>query len=123
MNKNHSENFYKLPLDVSSFHNNSWLSGFIDAEGFFYIRCSLKQSICKFSLEKQNLFHKTQESFYYILNQIAIFFNEKLSLKKRLKDKDSYNIIRIEKAISINLLIDYLISYPLASSKDLEFLE
>ena len=49
MNKKHSMNITKLPLNDSPILNDSWLSGFIDADGYFYIRNSLKQIISKFN--------------------------------------------------------------------------
>lgn len=63
MNKNHSMKIEKLPIDNSSLHDNSWLAGFIDADGCFYIRYSLKQIICKFNLEQRMIYPKTKESY------------------------------------------------------------
>lgn len=54
MNKKHSMDITKLPLNDSPILNDSWLSGFIDADGCFYIRNSLKQIICKFNLEQRD---------------------------------------------------------------------
>ena len=73
MNLNHSMNIEKLPLNNKPLINDSWLAGFIDADGSFYIRNSLKQIICKFSLEQRMIFPKTQESFFTILNKICLF--------------------------------------------------
>ena len=50
MNKKHSMDITKLPLNDTPILNDSWLSGFIDADGCFYIRNSLKEIICKFNL-------------------------------------------------------------------------
>jgi len=113
----------KLSIDNSPLHLNSWLAGFIDADGGFYIRYSLKQIICKFSLEQRMIYPKTQESYYTILNQISLFLNIKLAVRTRLNYKNSYYIIRVENQNSTKILIDYLNKYTLLSSKYLDFLE
>jgi hypothetical protein len=122
MNKQHSMDIKKLPLNDSSILNDSWLSGFIDADGNFYIRNSLKQIICKFALEQRMIYPKTNESYNFILNKICLALNIKLHSRNREGQKDSYYIIRVENQNSIKLLIDYLNIYPLLSSKHLDFL-
>ena len=96
----------KMPLDNSPLIINSRLAGFIDADGSFYIRYSRKQIICKFSLEQRMVYPKTQESYYTILNKIAIFFNIKLNTRTRINYKNSYYIIRVENQNSIKILIN-----------------
>ncbi len=38
MNKNHSSNIIKLPLKKGNFNKDSWLAGFVDAEGSLSIQ-------------------------------------------------------------------------------------
>jgi hypothetical protein len=123
INKNHNTNFKKLPLDNSSLDNNSWLAGFIDADGCFYIRYSKKQIICKFNLEQRMIYPKTNESYKFILDQISLFLNVKLAIRNRLNYKNSYFIIKVENQNSIKILINYLTNNKLLSSKYLDFLE
>jgi len=123
MNKKHSLNIEKLPLDNSFLLNNNWLSGFIDADGSFYIRYSLKHIICKFSLEQRMIYPKTQESFSKIITDICQSLNVKVAIRTRLNYKNSYFIIRVENQNSIKILINYLNNYPLLSSKYLDFLD
>ena len=122
MNKNHSMNIEKLPINNSPLFNNSWLSGFIDADGNFYIRNSLKQIICKFSLEQRMIYPKTKENFDLILNQICLFLNVKLFTRTKGSSKNSYYIIRVENQNSIKILINYLDNFSLLSSKRLDYL-
>jgi LAGLIDADG endonuclease len=65
-------NISKLPLDNSPLCANSWLAGFIDADGHFYVR-GPKQILCKFSLEQRMIYPNTNESYFTILNQICSF--------------------------------------------------
>lgn len=123
MNKKNSMNIVKLPLDISPIDSNAWLAGFIDADGNFYIRHSLKQIICKFSLEQRMIYSKTLESYYPILSQICLFLNIKLSTRTRTNYKNSYYIIRVENQNSIQLLIKYLDKFSLLSSKHLDYLD
>ena len=122
MNKTHSMDITKLPVNESPILNDSWLSGFIDADGNFYIRNSLKQIICKFSLEQRMIYPKTNENYNLILNKICVALNVKLQSRIRENKKISYYIIRVENQNSINLLMLYLETFPLLSSKYLDFL-
>jgi hypothetical protein len=78
INKNHcTYSIEKLSLDNSDILSNSWLAGFLDADGGFYIRYSEKQIACKFSIEQKMLYEKTNESLEEILNKIAISLGTK----------------------------------------------
>jgi len=123
INKNHLKNINLLPLDYSNLLNNSWLAGFIDADGSFYIRNSLKQKICKFSLEQRMIYPKTKESYEKILTLMCQNLNVKLNIRTRLNYNDSYYIVRVENQKSIIILINYLKYHNLLSSKYLDFLE
>ena len=120
MNKKHSMNITKLPLNDSPILKDSWLSGFIDAGGCFYIRNSLKQIICKFNLEQRMIYPITKESYNFILNKICLALNIKLHIRERISIKNSYYVLRLENQIAIKLLIGYLETYPLLSSKHLD---
>jgi hypothetical protein len=123
MNKNYSINLCKLPIDKSSLDNNSWLAGFIEGDGSFYIRYSSKQISCKFSLEQRMIYPKTQENYNIILDQICLFLNVKLHIRNRINKKNSYYIIKVENQNSIKILINYLNNFTLLSSKYLDFLD
>lgn len=112
----------KLPLNESPILNDSWLAGFIDAEGGFYIRNSLKQIICKFTLEQRMIYPKTNESYKFILTSICLALSVNLNIRIRKDKKNFYYIIRVENQNSTQLLIDYLDNYPLLSSKHLDYL-
>ena len=122
LNNKYSCNISKLPLDDSPLSQNSWLTGFIEADGGFYIRFP-NQIICKFNLEQRMIYPKTQESYFNILNKICLFLNVKLAVRSRLDKKNSYYVIRVENQKSNKILIDYLNKYPLLSSKYLDFLD
>ena len=131
MNKKHSlasaQNIENLPINKSSLLSNSWLAGFIDADGSFYIRYSIakaqKQIICKFSLEQRMVYPKTQENYNQIISNICESLNVKIAIRTRSNYKDSYYIIRVENQNSIKILINYLNKFSLLSSKYLDFLD
>jgi hypothetical protein len=54
LNKKYFMNITKLPLNLSPLNLNSWLAGFIDADGYFYIRYSSKQIACNFQFRTKN---------------------------------------------------------------------
>lgn len=123
MNKNHGTSIDKLPLDNSPLYTNAWLAGFIDADGGFYIRFSLKQLICKFHLEQRQIYPKTLESYETILSKVCLFLQVKLFTRDRRSYKNSYYQIRVERQASINILINYLDQHTLFSSKYLDYLD
>jgi hypothetical protein len=71
------------------------------------------------------IYPKTQENYNLILDQICSFLNVKLFQRSALRAgyTNSYYIIRVENQNSIKIIINYLDSYSLLSSKYLDFLE
>lgn len=120
------ENFSKLPLDSSSLVNNAWLAGFIDSDGCF--------SIKGFTVSKKGLRSYIALQFYlpqraqdisglsteFVMKNIADFLHVKLN-NRDFKGKHSQYIVNTSNNDSNLILIQYLNTYPLLSSKFLDF--
>jgi hypothetical protein len=90
---------------VTNNYFNSWLSGFIEAEGCFSIR---KNNYAYFSIAQMN--------DIYILHQIKIYFNATNKIRKPYKDKQLYSL-EIYKKDSLQKIIDHCEDYPLLGDK------
>jgi hypothetical protein len=100
--------------------NNSWLSGFIDAEGCFYTRIR-KHSRMKTGLQLIRKFCLNQKGEFETLNKINIFLKSKGRVQtiKNFKNLDSYFKIEIHSIESTQILLDYLEKYPCLGQKRL----
>ena len=124
VNTNHNTNIKKLPLNINPLISDSWLAGFIDADGCFLIRhstleTSKKERIsCSFVIEQRLIDPKSNEDYFTILNQIANLFSTKLLITNR-------NYYRMNATIlnSIKRVINYLEQFNLRSSKYLDSLD
>lgn len=99
-----------------NFFENGWLSGFIDAEGCFYIRL-LKRDNYKLGYQLRLIFildQKLDNDF-----DCAIFKNLALQLGGYIviRNNKSYLRLFVENDQSIQKLINYLSRYPLRSQK------
>lgn len=106
--------FERLNINNFNFLNNAWLSGFIDAEGCFYIRL----------LKRSNYICGYQIRLCFFLDQTLS--NEDLIIFKRLQsqlggyvyDRKNNNFrFTLENDLDICKLINYLKRYPLRSHK------
>ena len=124
INENHNTNLIKLPLSTNPLNSDSWLSGFIDADGSFLIRhstleTSKKERIaCSFVIEQRLIDPKSNEDYFSILNQIADLFSTKLFITNR-----NYYRLNATSLNSIKLVIAYLEQFNLRSSKYLDSLD
>lgn len=131
LNKRFPElNIVKKELDNSSFKNNAWLSGFIEADGKFFVRLRNKSVSCGFELVQAYLDHKGRNKKDIMLN-LAEFFN--ISLKSVNKNyckgklqcsgsgSEGAAVIKLTNVKYNLLLIDYLSKYNLFSSKVLNY--
>lgn len=117
--------------DQSCLLSNSWLAGFIDAEGYFGIRYTEKKTdvagkiLTKqrygliFKLEQKQIEEKTQESFNDILTNICNVLGTTLKISKHNNKK--YYCIEISSLKRFPVLINYLHKYNLMTSKKMDF--
>lgn len=128
LNKNHNTGFNKLPLNKDSLENSSWLSGFVDADGSFSVQHTktetgaVKRKIsCRLRIEQRILDPNTNEDYFYILNQICLFFNCKLLTRTQKSTGNTYYTLTASSKASLNTIINYFNKYPLFSSKFLDY--
>lgn len=123
INKNDFENFEKKPVDVSSLLENSWLAGFLDADGCFYIRVTegKKNRIAVRMTLDQRIYDERGNSYEFAMLQLANTFFTKLAITAKSENKNYFHI-SISSFKSVNLLNDYLKQYQLYTSKYLDYL-
>lgn len=121
-------------LDVSPINSNPWLAGFSDADANFSINIhkrSNKKTIrvqLYYRLEIKQTYHKldiqgNKISFFSIMNLIGKYLGVNLLSRTRVKeDKEfySFTVIAHNKSSQL-LLVDYFNTYPLLSSKYLDY--
>lgn len=108
--------------------DNAWLSGFIEADGGFYIRYSIPKITsnklprigARFTIE-QRMFSKSNLTYKLIMDSIAEFLQGKLNTITRNNGNTYYNLT-VNSINSTNILVKYLDKYPLRSSKYLDYL-
>jgi hypothetical protein len=117
------DNIIKLPLDSSPLNSNAWLAGFIDADGHFAIKGFTSNPKSHLAIQ----FHLTQrktdksgESLEKLMLKITEFIQVKLN-ERVFSEKFHQFVICTSNRVSNNILIDYLNTYPLLSSKYLDF--
>lgn len=121
-NKNKIINLVKQPLDNSSLNSNSWLSGFIEADGHFSVRTTMNSRYpkleCKFELSQRQNDHNNRNNLYF-LEEIAIFL---LTTVKtiRLDSANPQYRIRTTSLKGNIVLENYLEKFPLFGTKYLD---
>ena len=122
-----------LGLDISPLEDNSWLAGFIEADGNFYINWKLSEkSISKdiisvvyyLRLSQRQIYsrkidYNIKKSNILIMSKIGAFLNTSvISLKrKRINYKENAFLIRTDKIESKNIIFSYFNKYPLFGYK------
>lgn len=109
------------------FFDNYWLTGFIDADGYFKIRYTentvnpqtgqkTKQRIAfSFSIEQSKNHKITNESFEPLMKNIADFFTVKLTTSKH--SGVEYWRVEVFSFSCLQILVKYFSVYPLLTTK------
>ena len=130
-NSNSNLNIKLLNLDRSNLSSNSWLSGFIDADGSFYLNWGYDKKRKASNLQyymriSQKQTDKNSNSYVHIMSQISSFLSVPLRKRERKRKLSlKYNNYSIEKSyevrsgsyISNYIIISYLLKYPLFGYK------
>jgi hypothetical protein len=113
----------KLPLDISPLQNNSWLAGFIEADGSFQVRTSLtsKQPRLGLSFElSQSRISRHGYSTLGVMEMIASFLEIKVNLIREERKHPQYRV-RTSSVSTNQILRNYIEKYPLYGSKYLDY--
>lgn len=116
-------NIEKKDKDISNIDSNSWLAGFIDADGHFSVRTTTVSKYpkieCKFELSQRQNDHNNENN-YEFLNLIADFLFTTVKEIRVDKPKPEYRVRTISLKGNL-ILINYIENYPLFSSKYLNY--
>lgn len=128
LNKHHSTNIGKLPLKNGSLTEDSWLSGFIDADGGFSVQhtkvennAKKRKISCRLRIEQRMLDPVTGKSYLDVLTKIAKFLNCNLLTRIQKSTDNEYYTLAASSKNSTDILMNYLDRYPLFSSKYLDY--
>ena len=130
LNKNHSANIKKLPLKIGNLSDDSWLAGFLDADGSFSIQHTkiengaLKSKIsCRLRIEQRMLDPKTNTSYFNVLTKISNYLGCNLLTRKQKSTGNEYYTLTASSRKSLTVIINYFNLFPLYSSKHLDYLD
>jgi len=125
----------KCDIDKSDILNNSWLSGFLEADGNFYLNFKINQDLSHndFKIkdivyymrlsQRQNYTRKVNSivhlSYLEIMDNIAKALNTTVIniYRDRIKYEEHSYLIRTDKIISKNKIFSYLNKFPLFGYK------
>lgn len=123
INIKYNSNLLKFSIDSSSLLNNAWLSGFIDADGSFYLR-STEKGKYPYKIECKFEFEQSKNNLNTNLDLLTTLANLQLTSIKitKINTKNPKYRIRTTSLAGNKILINYLDNYPLFSSKYLDYL-
>lgn len=128
LNKHHNTNIYKLPLKEGPLASDSWLSGFIDADGSFSVlhtkvenNAKKRKIACRLRIEQRILDPITGNSYFDVLTNITKFLNCSLLTRTQKSTNNEYYTLTASSKNSTEILINYLDRYSLFSSKYLDY--
>lgn len=128
LNKNHSSNIIKLGLKEQELSKDNWLAGFIDADGSFSIQHTKLENktkkikiSCRLRIEQRMLDPISKISYFNILTDISKFLNCNLKTRKQISTNNEYFNITASSRTSLSIIINYFTSFPLYSSKYLDY--
>jgi hypothetical protein len=127
-----SANFLNYSVDTTPLIENGWLSGFIDADGSFDIRVTQKSQnhpknsvSARFRIEQRKHDPVTGDSYLNLFQHISKTLGVTVgyTIHKREANEIEYLIINLSSLKSRKILIEYLDSFPLFTSKFMNYID
>ena len=122
LNTKYNYNIQIDTIDTSPALDNYWLSGFIDAEGCFYVRNSKNRIDAQFYLEQAVLDYYGNKNIKFLSNLCASANLTQPKLVERLGKGTSIRV-RTNSMMENEIIKNYLENFPLFSSKYLNYLD
>jgi hypothetical protein len=128
INKNHSSDIIKLPLKKGNLDKDSWLAGFIDADGSFSIQhtklennAKKRKISCRLRIEQRMYEPISKNSYFDVLTEMGKFLNCNLNTRKQISTDNEYFNLTASSRKSLSIIITYFKLFPLYSSKYLDY--
>ena len=128
INKNHSSEISKLTVKKGDLDKDSWLSGFVDADGSFSVQHTKLQDgakkrkiSCRLRIEQRMFDPISKISYFDILTDISMLLNCNLNTRKQISSDREYFIVAASSRKSLLTILTYFKSFPLYSSKYLDY--
>lgn len=128
INKNHSSNIIKFNLKKEKLGEDSWLAGFVDADGSFSVQhtklennAKKRKISCRMRIEQRMFDPISKNSYFDILTEISKFLNCNLKTRKQTSTNNEYFNITASSRVSLLIIINYFTTFPLYSSKYLDY--
>ena len=117
-------------VDTSPIISNAWLSGFIDADGSFDVKVREKstegkgknRAEARFRIEQRKIDPSTELPYRSVMESIASSLGVELNTSLHNEGVEYY-IVSVTSPAKLKTLINYLDTYPLFSSKLLNYLD
>lgn len=124
-NSAQKKHIVKLPKDESCILTNAWFSGFLEADGCFYIRITQKKIkvMVGFYLQQRMIDLQSAQSLHNIMEKISFSIScnlKTLTRTKKEKKLCSYRVVTSSEKSNL-ILIEYLNKYSIFSSKYLNY--
>ena len=128
INKNHSSDIIKLKIKKGKLSEDSWLAGFIDADGSFSIqhtkienKAKKRKISCRLRIEQRMFDPISKDSYFYVLTEISQYLNCNLKTRKQISTNNEYFNITASSRASLSIIISYFSQFSLYSSKYLDY--
>jgi hypothetical protein len=115
-------------LKIGNLSKDSWLAGFIDADGSFSIQhtklennAKKRKISCRLRIEQRMFDSITKKSYFNVLTEITEFLGCNLNTRKQITTGNEYFNITASSHKSLLVIITYFKSFPLYSSKYLDY--
>ena len=130
INKHHSTNIEKLSINKKSLNQNSWLAGFVDADGSFSVNhtktengAKKRKIFARLRIEQRLCYPPTGVSYCSILTEIALFLGCNLRKRTQKSTGNEYYLIEASSRKSLEIMLSYFDVFSLRSSKYLDYLD
>ena len=125
LNNSKQTKIIKKVINNNSLDSNAWLSGFIEADGSFQVRTSLKSKYpkyeCKIEICQRRTDHNNHDNLKF-LKPIATLFNTEVKETRSNKPWPEYRVRTTNVLGNINVK-NYLTNYPLFGTKHLDSID